>query len=213
MEAAEVKSPSMQSTSVSRAKSFGTAALALRPRFPSAAAVQARTESSGISRSDTISVMVLSSTEIGLTRCVKSARLSAASARPMGDCSARTFAIASSSLALSTRSVDPCTTLTIRNNSTKTVEYRSPHSHLGIQGPSLSFMVPSMFCRPAPGAPSFAGFCEGWVAGGSHYGTCLSRRPRLKRNLSPSFIHAHPPGLAEKIEVVTAPAPILRLRH
>lgn len=47
----------------------------------------------------------------------------------------------------------------------------------------------------------------------NHESGFLSRRPCLKRNLPPAFIHAHQPRLAEKIEAITAPAPVLRLRH
>src|ERR1700687_264206 len=63
------------------------------------------------------------------------------------------------------------------------------------------------------GAPSFAAFCEGWVADSSHHGLRLSRRVRPERNLPPTLIHPHWPGLVEKIEAITAPAPILRCRH
>lgn len=120
MEPAEVKSISRQSTAVSRAKSFGAAALALGPRFPRAAAVPPWTESSGISRREILSVTLLSSTESGLTRCANSARRSAALARATGDLSARTFAITSSRFALSTGSVEACITLAITDSSATT---------------------------------------------------------------------------------------------
>src|ERR1700730_497318 len=63
------------------------------------------------------------------------------------------------------------------------------------------------------GAPSFAAFCEGWVADWSHNGLRLSRRVCLKRNLLPTLVHPLWSGLVEKIEAVTAPAPILRCRR
>lgn len=85
MDAAEVKSPCMQSASGSRAKSFGTATLALRPRCPNAAATQPRTASSGMSRREVMSEMVASSTDDGATPFVNSARCCAALICPMSD--------------------------------------------------------------------------------------------------------------------------------
>src|SRR5208283_157705 len=60
------------------------------------------------------------------------------------------------------------------------------------------------------GAPSFAHFAQGWVADCSHYGIFVSHR---KRDFPPTFVHPHRPNLVERIEPITAPAPVLRLRH
>ena len=76
---AEVIAPLMQSAFGSISCNFGTAALAAGPRFPSAVATQYRTESSGESSRDVISVTSASVTSLLLTFCVRLARRSAAS--------------------------------------------------------------------------------------------------------------------------------------
>jgi hypothetical protein len=55
------------------------------------------------------------------------------------------------------------------------------------------------------GAPSFAVFAKG----GCHERLKLGHSIP-KRNLRPTFIHAHRPGFVQKIETITAPRPLLR---
>jgi len=63
------------------------------------------------------------------------------------------------------------------------------------------------------GCPILRVFCEGWATVRLHNRLCISRRRCPKRNLSPTLIHAHRPRLVQKVEAITAPAPILRRRR
>ena len=62
------------------------------------------------------------------------------------------------------------------------------------------------------GAPSFAGFfCEGRVP--RRPAAAKLRHPIPERNHGPSLIQPYQPGLFEKIETITAPAPLLGRLH
>lgn len=82
--------------------SFGIADLARGPRCPKDTATHARTESSGLSSSETMSASVLSSTSCGSILCVSCARCSAAVVRVSKAPSVRTWAIVSWSRLVST---------------------------------------------------------------------------------------------------------------
>ena len=92
---AEVIAPLMQSAFGSISSNLGTAALAARPRFPRAVATQYRTESSGESSRDVISVTSDSMTSLLLIVCVRLARRSAASVLASTVFSELTFAMLS----------------------------------------------------------------------------------------------------------------------
>jgi len=92
---AEVIAPLMQSAFGSISCNLGIAALALGPRFPRAVATQYRTESSGESSRDVISLTSASVTSLLLIVCVRLARCSAASVLPSTVLPERTFAMVS----------------------------------------------------------------------------------------------------------------------
>jgi hypothetical protein len=92
---AEVIAPLMQSAFGSISCNLGTAAFAAGPRFPRAVATQYRTESSGESSRDVISVTSASVTSLRLIFCVRLARRSAASVLASTVLSERTFTMVS----------------------------------------------------------------------------------------------------------------------
>ena len=92
---AEVIAPLMQSAFGSISCNLGAAAFAAGPRFPRAVATQYRTESSGESSRDVISVTSDSMTSLLLIFCVRLARRSAASVLASTVLSERTFTMVS----------------------------------------------------------------------------------------------------------------------